>query len=412
MILFRDIDELLTLAPAMKKQGRHIEEKDLGFLKKAELIVSAQGQIQWLGARGRVPKSFSKQIQKEISLHHKTVLPGIVECHTHSVFAGNRAEEFEMRNQGVSYLDIAKKGGGILSTLQQTRKASAEKLKELVLDRVEQFVSQGVTTLEIKSGYGLDLKNEIKMLKVARQISSPRIIVTFLGAHALPKEFNSENSYLDFLAQQVLPVIQKKKLADRVDIFIEKGFFSKKAAKIYLQKAQKLGFQIVIHADQLSLSGGTDLAVELGACSADHVICVGDNEIKKLSQSEVTAVLLPTADLYMKCSYPPAQKMIQAGVRVALATDFNPGSAPCLDLQLTGLLARLQMGMTLPQVIAAYTVGASFALGLSPKIGSLEIGKCADFVSICGSWRESFGSPGSAFTASTYSQGRLIYAKQ
>ncbi len=411
MILFRDIAEVLTLAPAMAKEGRRIVEKDLGLQKNIEILVSG-GLIVWMGPKGKCPKIYTKKIKKEISLKHQTILPGFIESHTHSIFAGTRAAEFELRNQGVSYLEIAKQGGGILSTLNSTRKASSQELLKLALSRVEQFVSQGVTTLEIKSGYGLDLKNELKILEVAKKIKSPRIVSTFLGAHALPKEYSSEEAYLDFLAEKVLPLVKKKKLSNRVDIFIEKGFFTKENSKKYLQKAQSMGFQIVIHADQLSLSGGADLAVELGALSADHLICIEDREIKKLATSQVTAVLLPTADLYMKCKYPPAKKMIDQGVRVAVATDFNPGSAPSLDLQLAGVLARLQMEMTLPQVLAAYTVGASFALGLEKIIGSLEVGKHADFIGTSKSWNESFYMPGSAFTETTYSQGRQIYAKQ
>ncbi len=411
MILFRDIDEMLTMAPALEKKGRHIEEKDLGLLKKVDLLVH-RGRIVWVGAKGRVPKEFRKQIKKEVSLKKSTVLPGFVECHTHTVFAGQRAEEFELRNQGVSYLEISRRGGGILNTLKKTRATSLHGLKKLAQERTEGFVSQGVTTLEIKSGYGLDFKNELKMLNVMKGLKKPRIITTFLGAHALPPEFSTEKDYLKYLAERVLPVLKKRQLVDRVDIFIEKGFFTQESAREYLTQAKSMGFQLTIHADQLSLSGGTELAIELEAYSADHVICVQNDEIQKLAKSEVTAVLLPTADLYMKCAYPPAQKMIESGVRVALATDFNPGSAPCQDLQLVGLLARLQMGMTLPQVLAAYTVGASFALGLERSVGSLQAGHNADFLSTKKCWQELFYSPGSAFVEETYLSGNLIYAKQ
>ncbi|HPI40532.1 MAG TPA: imidazolonepropionase, partial [Pseudobdellovibrionaceae bacterium] len=285
MILFRNISEVLTLAPAMAKEGRNIEEKDLGIQKNIEILVSG-GLIVWMGPKGKCPKIYIKKIKKEISLKHQTILPGFVECHTHSIFAGSRAAEFELRNQGVSYLDIAKQGGGILSTLKATRKATSQELLKLALSRVEQFVSQGVTTLEIKSGYGLDLKNELKILEVAKKIKSPRVISTFLGAHAIPGEYSSEAEYLDFLVEKVLPQVKKKKLSNRVDIFIEKGFFTKENAKTYLQKAQSMGFQVVIHADQLSLSGGTDLAIEVEAQSADHLICIGDREIQKLAKSQ------------------------------------------------------------------------------------------------------------------------------
>lgn len=342
---------------------------------KTSMVVK-NGLIVWIG--NKIPKAL--KVSKEINLKNKLVFPSFVECHTHSVFAGSRAEEFEMRNNGVSYLEIAEKGGGILSTMKATRAISANELLKLSQKRVDLFVQQGVSTLEIKSGYALDLKNEVKMLEVTKKLKGPRIIRTFLGAHARPPEFSSNADYLDYLIKKVLPEIKKKKLAQRVDIFIENKFFEKEESEKYLKAASDLGFRVTIHANQLSLSSGADLAVQFDAHSADHVIHLNDQQIKNFSKSSTVAVLLPTADLYMKCAYPPARKLIDAGAKVALATDFNPGSCPSQDLSLVGLLARLEMKMTLPEVFKAYTSHAAQALGIDAEEGDFSLGKAANFI--------------------------------
>ena len=407
LILFGDIKEILTLEGAAKKRGRHICADDLGSVKEAALIVKA-GKVFWLGSQKKIPKEFHSQIQKKISFKNQTVVPGFVECHTHLVFAGDRSKEFELRNQGVSYQDIAKQGGGILSTMSETRKASAAQLLQLAQARVDRYVEQGVTSLEAKSGYALNLKDELKTLGIHRKLKGPRVISTFLGAHAKPPEFETVKEYLSFL-ETLLPGIWKKKLATRVDAFVEKGFFEVSQLRPYLKKAQALGFQITLHADQLSLSGGADLAVELKAQSADHLICIQDKQIRHLAKSEVTAVLLPSADLYMKCAYPPARKLIEAGARIALATDFNPGSAPTQDLALVGLLARLEMKMTLPEVVVAMTYNAACALGLGKEIGSLQVGKDADFAVVNEDWRHLFYSVGKNDVKEVYRHGQKIF---
>lgn len=408
-LLVRDIGELLTLAPAMAKEGRRITEADLGLEKNQAMYIEG-GRIAWIGPQRKVPKSLAKQKKlKEFSAKGLTVLPGLVECHTHLIFAGSRAAEFELRNQGVSYQEIAKQGGGILSTMKQTRAISTKSLKTISQQRVDEFVSQGVTTLEIKSGYALDAKNEIKCLKVAKSLEGPRIVPTFLGAHAKPPEFDSYKAYLDFLKEKVLPLVKKQKLSQRVDIYVENGFFNQADSREFLQAAQTLGFEILLHADQLTLSGGADLCVELGARSGDHLLQIGDAQIRKLAKSEVTCVLLPAADLYMKCNYPPARKLIEAGARVALATDFNPGTSPTQDVNLVGLLARLEMKMTLPEVVSAYTVGAAYALNLASEVGSLELGKSADFMCTEVDWRQLFYNVGERIPTFVYQSGRLIY---
>jgi imidazolonepropionase len=339
----------------------------------------ADGKITWMGPQNKIPKALKPK--EEFDLKNQLVFPSFIECHTHSVFAGSRAVEFEMRNQGLSYLEIAERGGGILSTVKATRAASAKVLQSLAQARVNNFMAQGVSTLEIKSGYGLDLKSEVKILQVIKNLRGPRIISTFLGAHAKPPEFETHELYTDYLVKIVLPTIKKKKLSDRVDIFVENKFFEKKESLVYLQSAKELGFDVTIHANQLSFSEGADLALQLGAQSADHVIHLTDEQIKNFANSKTVAVLLPAADLYMKCAYPPARKLIDAGATVALATDFNPGTCPTQDLPLVGLLARLEMKMSLAEVFKAYTSGAAQALGVEHQEGRLQVDQLANFIS-------------------------------
>ncbi len=355
-------------------------------------MVIENGLIAWIGPQNKISKKI--KFKKEIDLKKKKILPAFIECHTHSVFAGSRADEFELRNNGVCYLEIAKKGGGILSTMKKTRAASAKDLLACAQERVNNFIRQGVATVEIKSGYALDLKNEIKTLEVIKKIKTARVISTFLGAHAKPPEYDSYGKYLDYLAVEVLPIVKKKKLSHRVDIFIEKNFFEVSEARKYLSTAKRLGFEVTIHANQLSLSGGAELALELQAQSADHVIHLTDETIQYFARNKTVAVLLPAADLYMKCPYPPARNLIDSGATVALATDYNPGSCPTQDLSLVGLLARLEMKMTLSEVFKAYTINAARALGIDHEEGTLAVGKRANFISTDAELTDFFYSAG------------------
>lgn len=409
MKLFRHAEEVLTLQGASEKQGRFVQEADLGLIKNASLLSDGE-KILWVGPDRKLPRELAKKKKiTEVSCRGMTMVPGLIECHTHTIFAGHRADEFEKRNQGVSYKEIAAAGGGILSTMRKTRQATPAALQASTQKRVQRFVEQGVTTLEIKASYALDEKNELKCLKVLRGLKGPRVISSFLGAHAIPPEFKSGSEYLDFIVKNLLPKIKKQRLAERVDIFVEGGFFSRTEAAKYLAAARELGFELVVHADQLSLSGGTDVAIAAKALSADHVIEVGEHEIQSLARSEVTAVLLPLADLYMKCKYPPARRLIDAGVRVALATDFNPGTCPSQDLATVGLLARLEMKMTRAEVLSAYTVGAAHALGLQNEVGCLKPGHCADLALFEASFDELFYSVGSMRTSAVFRAGKKLF---
>lgn len=408
-VIYKSISELVSLEGAWQKKGRHIQERDLSVIKNAALVIE-RGKVLWCGEKKKLPKEFAQK-SKEVDLQGRNLMPGFVECHTHSIYEGTRSQEFELRNTGVSYQEIAARGGGILSTMRKTRMATRPDLKKKLENRIQLFIQQGVTTLEVKTGYGLDLQSEIKCLEVLNSDYKLKVIPTFLGAHALPPEFKTGGEYLKFLAQTVLPLVRKKKLSQRADIFIERGFFNFDEALDYLQVAKDLGFDLTVHADQLSLCGGADAALAMGARSADHLLQIGEDNIHALAASEVTCVLLPAADLYMKSAYPKARSMIDAGARVALATDYNPGSSPTQDLGLVGLLARLEMKMTLPEVIGAYTVGAATALGRANQCGALVSGLGADFFTTDLQWDQLFYSVGQPVADEVFVSGKKIFKR-
>lgn len=377
--LYTNIGRLLTLQGAAKKQARNIQEPDLSILCDASLKIKNK-KITWVGLTKDLTSDL-KQGADIINLEQATVLPGFVECHTHSLFAGDRSVEFEQKLQGKSYQEIAASGGGIKSTVKATREASDEELLSLLKKRIGVFKKQGVAAIEIKTGYGLSVEQELRQLKLIHQLQelsreSQKIVSTFLGAHAIPDGYKSGDVYLNELAANIKQI---QEFTNRADIFIEQGFFSKEQAQAYLSIFQKNGFDLTIHADQLSLCGGSELGVALNAKSVDHAVCIEEQTIQKLAGSEVTVVGLPAADLYMKIPYPPMRKLIDCGARVALATDFNPGTSPTLDLALVGFLARREMKMHLSEVLCAYTLGAAFALGVEKEFGSLDVGKRGAF---------------------------------
>lgn len=401
MIVYKNIKHLVSLQGAAQKKGKNLHSDDLSLIDNACLVVSKE-KIVWIGPEVDLPTKFKKI--KSVSLKQKTILPSFIECHTHSVFAGNRSAEFELRQQGVTYQEIAKRGGGIKFTVAETKKASILELSKLAQESADDFIRQGVTTLEIKSGYGLDYESEIKILKVAKALKGPDIITTYLGPHAVPKEYKSADEYLETVISD-LPKV--KKYANRVDIFVEEGYFSIEQAKVYFKAAHKLGFKITIHADQMTRTGATLLASELGAISCDHVIHITDSDIQSLSKTQTTAVLLPTSDQYMQIPYPKARALLNAGVRVALATDYNPGTSPTRDISYVGVLARVEMKMLLHEVIAAYTYNAACALGIENEVGSLEVGKRANFI-VVNEYKDLFYQVGSSPVEQVYKDGQKI----
>lgn len=406
MRLFKNIGQLLTLEGAARKGGRHVQEADLSIIENA-VIVEKGGLIEFVGSSADFEKSeWRKSGASSVTdLEGATVLPGFVECHTHSVFAGDRSEEFEWRMKGASYKEISDKGGGILSTVKATRAASEAELLEKAQKYIGDFLRQGVTTVEVKSGYGLSLESELKSLRVARALKGARIVPTFLGPHSRSPEHGDLKGYMDQIVNEILPRVREEGLAERADIYIESGFYDLELGKRYFEACRRLGFRISAHVEQLSLFGGTDLALNYQPESVDHVVYIGPETIERLARMETTAVLLPASDFYLKMRYPPARALIEAGARVAVSTDFNPGTSPTRDLSLVGVLARVEMKMTLPEVIAGYTLNAAMALGEGAHRGSLTAKKACDFVVLDCGWRELFYSVGSHPVRAVYRDG-------
>lgn len=408
--LFTNIGGILSLKGVAEKDGRHITEKDLGWSKNNTIVVDDKGVICWIGKWEKLPKEYKEGTK--IDWEGREVIPAFTECHTHSVFAGDRTAEFELRNQGASYQEIAEKGGGILSTVKATRRANEEDLIALAQTRIDRFVSQGISTVEVKSGYGLKKAAEEKMLRVAKSLKKARVVSTYLGAHAIPDEYKGKHgkaAYMDQILNRDLPDLVAKKLCDRVDIFVEKNYFEISDADQLIERARALGLGVTIHADQLSRTGSSKLGAQRNVQSVDHAVELTAADRVKMAESKTVAVLLPTADLYIHAPYPKARELIDAGVKVALATDFNPGSSPTQDISFVGMLSRLQLKMSLPEAICAYTYNAASALGMGSQLGSIEVGKQGDFCVLDMSWKELFYSVGHHKVFRTTRAGKKIF---
>lgn len=310
------------------------------------------------------------------------VIPGFVDCHTHIPFVGSRSGEFIMRLSGKSYMDIMKAGGGIRSTVKEVRKASATRILAESLDFLDSMLTLGVTTVEGKSGYGLDRKNEFKQLKVLRALDSIHpvdVVPTFLGAHAVTEEYRSAEEFLDLMAEMFDDLVG---LTDTIDIFCENGVFDEDQSRQYLMKAKEKGFKVKLHADELSASGGGRLAVELGAISADHLISADDETLALLAESETVATLLPGTSFFLNEPFAKGRKLIDLGAMVAIASDFNPGSCNIFDPFFIIFLAVSRCGLSVEEAINAYTANSAKALCLENKKGRLEVGYDADMVLI------------------------------
>lgn len=346
-------------------------------------LAIADGVIVWLGKMADLPKYDTKLVEV-IDGQGKWVTPGLIDCHTHLVYGGNRANEFEMRLQGKSYQEIAEAGGGIVSTVTATRSATEAELFAGALPRLTTLHHQGVTTIEIKSGYGLDLHNEVKMLNVASQLADalPMTVKrTFLGAHAVPTEFKTDSdAYIDLVCNEMIPEVAEKKLADTVDVFCENVGFNLKQTEQVFKAAKEHGLSIKVHAEQLSNLGGTELAAKYKALSSDHVEFLSENGIKSMSNADMTAVLLPGAFYFLReTQLPPIELLRKHGVAMAIATDANPGSSPICSIQLMLNMACTLFRLTPSEAIAGVTCNAAKALGLSETKGKLAVGFDADF---------------------------------
>ncbi|WP_077618040.1 imidazolonepropionase [Bacillus sinesaloumensis] len=356
------------------------EMKQLMIMENAAFAVKS-GTIAWIGSNDEA--THIKPL-KRINAQKKVVSPGLVDPHTHLVFGGSREHELALKQRGVPYLEILAKGGGILSTVEATRMASEEELYEKASFHLNRFLSYGVTTLEAKSGYGLDPETELKQLQVVKRLQEKfpvSIVSTFLGPHAIPPTYKgNEDEFLEKMVE-LLDHVRNENLAEFADIFCETGVFSLQQSKYFLQKAKEKGFGLKIHADEIDSLGGTELAVELGATSADHLVAASNKAINMLSTSNTIAVLLPGTTFYLgKDTYARAREMIDEGAAVALATDYNPGSCVTENLQLIMSLAALKLKMTPEEIWNAVTVNAAFAIGKGEEAGTLTVGKKANFV--------------------------------
>jgi len=382
--------ELLTGAGLRLNDGRHPKEEDLGRIVDGALVYEVirvgkkkvPGKVLWVGATRDLPKRF-RDSRRTLNLKNKKILiPGLVDCHTHLVFSGDRSEEFSRRCGGESYESIAASGGGIVTTVQSTRNASERELLALAIARVRESMSFGVRTLEIKSGYGLDEDSEIKQLRVIRklQLRFPELKIqsTFLGAHAVPQG-RDRSKYVGEILEQILPRVAREKLADAVDVFVDRGYFDAEDARRILSQAKSAGLLCKIHADELSNTESAALAAELGALSADHLLQVSENGIRSLARSQTTAVLLPGTAFYLKAQHAPARKLLDAGVRVAISTDFNPGTCVTLNLPAVMTIAALYLEMTRAEIFCSVTYSAARALGFHSQRGTLEKGLDAAF---------------------------------
>lgn len=381
--------EILTGVGVRKKDGRKVVESDLGRIIDGAIVYSCRKEgnlevpqkIEWVGQTSEIPKKWSRISKKNLKLK-QAIIPGMIDCHTHLIFAGDRSEEFAARCAGASYQEIAASGGGIHSTVRATRCAPILELETLAVKRIKEMFSFGVKTVEIKSGYGLSISAELKILGIIQELKKRFPLMTFsstfLGAHAFPPDRSRENYMRDILSG-MLPEIVSQKLADFCDVFIDEGYFSREEGKKILNRAQELGLKVKIHADELTHTNATSLAVELNATSADHLLKISDENLVKLAQSNTVAVLLPGTSFYLKANFAPARKLIDAGASVALATDFNPGTCMCLSLPIIMSIAALYLNMSRSEIFASVTFNPAKALGLESQKGSLEVGKDADF---------------------------------
>ncbi len=385
-LLLTGCKQLLTLRGPAPRRGAEL--RDLGIVKNGALLIR-EGRIAAIGSEAQVKRAARKLPPKErkrlreLDAQGAVALPGFVDSHTHLVFPASRANEYEQRIAGATYEQIAKSGGGILSTVAKLRKASPASLKQHALQSLVHMAAHGTTTVEAKSGYGLDASSELKILRLHRELAKSQpleIVSTFLGAHVPPPEFrNRPDAYVDLLCRQLIPQVATARLADYCDVFCDRGAFTLDQSRRILTAARACGMGLRLHAEQLARTGAAQLAVELHAASADHLEQINSDDIRALAASEVTCTLLPGCCFHLGLQhYAPARALIEAGAIVALATDFNPGTSPTLNMQMILSLACTQLRMTPAEAITAATLNAAYSLGRADRIGSLEVGKFAD----------------------------------
>ena len=356
------------------KQGQNIKLIDAA-------IAVEDGIIKEITSGGKLPAGEFDQV---IDAEGKLVTPGLVDGHTHLVFGGYRQNEIPMKLAGAGYLDILRAGGGILDTVRKTREATYEELYDKSAAFLDEMLSFGITTCEAKSGYGLDMENEIKMLEVIKALGENHpadVVPTFMGAHAIPPEYEGRgDEYIDMMCNEVIPEVRKRGLAEFCDVFCEDSVFDSAQSKKYLEAARAQGFELKIHADEIEDIGGSKLAGELEAVSAEHLIAAGEEGMDAMAEGGTTAMLLPATSFYLGKTFAPARTMIEKGIPVCIASDFNPGSCPSLNLQLAINLGYLRYKMTPEEILTAVTINPACAINRGELVGTLEEGKQADIV--------------------------------
>ncbi|PQA92385.1 imidazolonepropionase [Chryseobacterium shigense] len=408
MKLIGPFKQIVTLAN-LPLRGK-LSDEQIDIIVDGGIVVN-DGIIQEIG-NFETLKSYHQNIPVENIEGEQVALPGFVDSHTHICFGGNRANDFAMRNAGKTYLEIAESGGGIWSSVQHTRSASEEELLKTLLERINFLISLGITTIEVKSGYGLDVENELKMLRIikkAQSFTQAKLVPTCLSAHLKPRDFEGSNEeYLHYIITEILPKVKEEALATRVDIFIEKSAFQPEESKDFLLKTKDLGFDITVHADQFT-PGSSRIAVEVGAKSADHLEATIDEDIEFLAKSDTVATALPGASLGLGEKFTPARKLLDAGAIVAIASDWNPGSAPMGNLITQASILATFEKLTTAEVLAGMTFRAAYALGLE-DIGKLETGKKADFVTFkTDNFQNILYNQGSLNAEHIYINGNLIH---
>ena len=380
-MIIKNASQLVTCSGFKARRGKAMS--DLCIIDDGAVVIE-NGVITAVGKTGEVLAKFDETGFETIDVTGKAVLPGFIDSHTHFVFAGYRDEEFSWRLSGESYMEIMNRGGGIVSTVRATREASREVLIESGRQRLDSMLSFGVTTVEGKSGYGLDEETEIKQLEVMEALNKLHpvdIVRTFLGAHAVPEEFKGrEDRFIDYMTDSVMPQIAHRNLAEFCDVFCEKDVFSLEQSKRLLFKAKELGFKLKIHADEIFPFGGAELAAELGAVSADHLLHASDKGIAELAERGIVATLLPGTAFSLKEPYARGRYIIDQDCAVALATDFNPGSCFSESIPLIFALATLYMDITIEEAVTALTINGAAAVDRADSIGSIDVGKTGDII--------------------------------
>jgi imidazolonepropionase len=375
--------QLLTLRGGGPRRGTALSK--LGIIEDGAVLLR-DGLIIAADTRARIESRKDARQAEKIDVGGRVILPGFVDSHTHLVHAASRAEEYELKIQGVSYEEIARKGGGILNSVKRLRAATSDALKRRALGTLQEFASFGTTTVEAKSGYGLDVASELKILQLHRELNQAQpleIVSTYLGAHVVPAEYRGRaegaECYVELLTDQLLPEVVNEGLAEFCDAFCDRGAFTRSQSKRILSAGKQHGLVPRLHAEQLSRTGAAQLAVELEAASCDHLEHINSADIRRLVESRTVATLLPGCDFHLGWKeYAPARQLIEAGAIVALATDYNPGTCPTVSMPMILSLACTQLRMTPAEAIAAATINAAFALRRDERIGSLEAGKQAD----------------------------------